>query len=517
MASRRLVVASALWGVACLLVLDIPAAAQELRVGVASHVTSLDVQEETSNAGAQFLYNIYDTLIEPEALSEIPKYGPGLALSWKRLGPTVTEFKLRPNVRMHDGGILEADDVAFSLNRVFRQQDPRFLGSHGRFFYNFDRVEVVDPLTVRIHTRKPEPLLEPLLAARNAGITSRKYVERLGLDKAALQPVGTGPYRVTAFTPNQLLAIERFDGHWGPKPPLDKITFRRIPEIAARITALVNKEVDFILSIPPDQEGPLRQRGDVKLVGVTWPMFHVYVVSMTHPATKDLRLRRALSLAIDRSLLVKSLWQGRGVAPTAHQFANYGPPYYQPDLRLIRYDPEAARRLIKESGYDGTPILLSYMATYYTYGDLAAQAVAAMWKAVGLNVKLQAVEGFNQTGAELMVRPWSNPMYYRDPMGAMDTHWSPRSWTVQRKWFTPEASPRWQALYETARFATNPQERAAAYRELMRVGEEELAGWILLYQPYESFAMRSDIQWQVPAGLRPYALAFRAGQIAIRP
>ena len=506
--------AVALRGLPCLLPLGVPLAeAQELRVGVASHVTSLDVQEEASNAGAQFLYCIYDTLIEPEALSEAPKYGPGLATSWKRLGPTVTEFKLRPNVRMHDGTILDAEDVAYSLNRVFRQQDPRFLSANGRFFYNFDRVEVVDALTVRIHTKKPEPLL----AARNAGITSRKHIEKVGLNAAARQPVGTGPYRVTAFMPDQELVVERFDEHWGPRAPLQKITFRRIPEIAARITALVNKEMDFILSIPPDQEAPLRQRGDVKLVGVTWPMFHVYVVSMTHPVTKNLKLRRALNLAIDRNLLVKSLWQGRGVAPTAHQFVNYGKPYYQPDLDLVRYDPEAAKRLVKESGYDGTPITLSYMATYYTYGDLAAQAVAEMWKAVGLTVRLQAVEGFNQTGTELMVRPWSNPMYYRDPMGAMDTHWSPRSWTVQRKWFTPEASPRWAPLYETARFATNPQERATAYRELLRVAEEELAGWILLYQPHESFAMRSDIQWQIPVGLRPYALAFRAGQIAFRP
>ena len=96
-------------------------------------------------------------------------------------------------------------------------------------------------------------------------------------------------------------------------------------------------------------------------------------------------------------------------------------------------------------------------------------------------------------------------------MGAFDTHWSNAGWPYRRNFFKPE-HPRWDGLYEKARFSTDVEERKQAYAELLQIGQDE-SGYILLYQPYESFAMRSDIEWKVPGNMRPYALTFRAGQI----
>jgi peptide/nickel transport system substrate-binding protein len=307
--------------------------------------------------------------------------------------------------------------------------------------------------------------------------------------------------------------LERFAEYWGEQAPLEKITFIKIPEIASRVTALVNKEVDFIVSIPPDQTPALENREDVKLVGVTWPMFHVYVINMTHPVTSNKKLRQAMKMAIDRQALVQGLWQGKGIAPKAHQFKEYGEPLYMPELELIKYDPEKAAQLVKESGYDGTPVLLTFLPHYYTYGNLAAQVVAEMWQQVGINVELKAIDRFGSDYSEIMIRPWSNPMYYPDPMGAYDTHWSKSSWVTVRNLFKPE-HPKWDDLYAKARFSTDVNERREAYAELLAVAEEE-AAYILLYQPYESFAMRSDIDWTIPINLRPYALSFRADQIQV--
>ena len=487
-----------------------PVAAQTLRVGVATHPPTLDPQKETGNDAAQFLYNIFDTLIERVPDATPLRFRPGLATSWTRVSPTVWELKLREGVKMHDGSTLTAEDVQFSLDRVFKKVDPRFASAQGRFFYNFSHVEVTGPLTVRIHTRVPEPLFEVLISARNAGITSRSHVERLGLDKAMLAPVGTGPYKVTRLTPNRETVLERHDAFWGEKAPLATIRYQRIPEVSARVTALANNEVDFIVSVPPDQERLIpTQRFTVK--GVVWPMFHVMVVKMTEGPTRDARIRQAMSLSVDREKLTTALWSGKGKAATAHQFPEYGAPLYIEGLRTIAYDPKRAAQLVKEAGYDGTPIKISYEPGYYLYFDLAAQAIQQMWQAIGLKVQIEQTERYDE--AKTFVRPWSNPMYYPDPMGAFDTHWSKASWTSTRGYFKPQ-HPQWDALYQQARFSLDAQVRKDAYRKLIEIGEQE-GGWILLYQPYEAFAMRSDVRWNIPTALRPYSLNFRAGQITV--
>jgi len=139
-----------------------------------------------------------------------------------------------------------------------------------------------------------------------------------------------------------------------------------------------------------------------------------------------------------------------------------------------------------------------------------------MWKKVGINVKLKQSEAFFGTSdhANVQMRPWSNPLYYPDPMGVFDTHWSANSWVTQRGLWKP-SNPAWSATYAQARFATDPVERQGAYRKLLEMADAE-SGWIMLYQPYEGYAMRDDLEWRIPTAQRPYELTFRAGQISVK-
>lgn len=508
MALVALALIAGLWGTAV-------AQVKELRVGLQSFddgTPGLD-SYHTTNAQTQMLNSIHDCLIEREPYSQPLKFLPALATSWKMIQPTVMEMKLRKGVKFHDGTTMSAEDVAFSLNRIWQRTRPQYDGAQGRFFYNFDRVEIVDPLTVRIHTKRPEPLIEVLLSDKCAGIVSKAHHDKVGFEKADLFPVGAGPYRVLSFKARHQLVLERFKDYWGEQPPLDKITFLHIPEISSRITALVNGEVDFIGNIPPDQASPLQNRKDIKLLDVVWPMFHVYAINMTHPVTGNKKLRQAMNLGINRELLVKGLWHGKGLVPKAHQFKEYGPPLYMPELVTVKYDPERAKQLVKESGYKGEPVVLTFLPHYYTYGNLAAQAIAEMWQKIGINVRLQNIDKYPSDLKEIMIRIWSNPMYYPDPMGAYDTHWSKAGWPYRRNFFKPE-HPKWDELYEKARFSTNVEERKQSYRALLEIAQDE-SGYILLYQPYESFAMRNHIEWKIPTNMRPYALTFRAGQIKV--
>lgn len=492
---------------AAAMLLASPSMAQELRVALSSMVTSLDAQQATGNDGAPILYLVYDTLIERDPEAVPLQYRPGLATAWHQVEPTIWEMTLREGVEMHDGNIMDAEDVAFTLNRMFRNEAPEFAGAWGRWFYNFNEVEVVDPLTVRIHTHREEPLFETLISARSAGITSRAHYEALGFDSARLAPVGTGPYRVTRFTSRDSATLERFEGHWGDAAPLDRIEFKLVSEVASRVTGLVNNEFDLVTNIPPDQASALAVPG-IETLGVTWPMFHVWVIRQTSGPAADPLVRRAMRLCTDREALVEGLWGGLGGVPHAHQFAEYGEPLYMPDLRLVRYDPEEARALLQEAGYDGAPIVAQFTQSYYLYGDLAAQVIQQQWAECGLNLELQQIEQYDYD--VLDIRAWSNPMYYPDPMGAMDTHWSKSSWTYTRNLWRP-SHPEWDATYETARFGTDVMTRRDAYRRLLELSEEE-SGWLLMYQPHELYGMREGISFEIPKTLRPYTLPLRAGQ-----
>lgn len=497
------------FAIAILLAALAPAApAQDLRVALATHVSGLDAQQETGNDGAPLLYLIYDTLIERDPYVVPLEFRPGLAVEWNQVAPTTWELKLREGVEMHDGTILDAEDVAFSLNRVFRNEAPEFSAAWGRWFYNFKEVEIVDPLTVRIHTYREEPLFETLLSDSAAGITSRQHYEENGFDAARLAPVGTGPYRVTEFVSRNRAVLERFEPHWGESAPFDRISFDLVPEVASRVTGVVNKEFDLVTNIPPDQAAALEVEG-VETLGVTWPMFHVWILRQSSGPTADAKVRRAMRLCTDREALVDGLWGGLGAVPKAHQFAEYGEPLYMPDLELEYYDPEEARALLAETDYDGEPIIAQFTQSYYLYGDLAAQAIQQQWVQCGLNLQLQQIEQYDDEA--LHIRAWSNPMYYPDPMGAMDTHWSTASWTYARGHWQP-SHPEWESTYEKARFATDVMERRDAYRRLLELSEEE-SGWLLLYQPHELYAMGENLDFEIPPTMRPYTLPLRAGQV----
>jgi len=481
-------------------------AASELRIALPTQISNFDVQNQTGNDSAPMLYQVYDTLIERDLYAKPLQFKPGLATEWKQIEPTVWELKLRQGVKMHDGTIMDADDVAFSLNRVFHHEDPEFFATWGRWYYNFTDVEVIDPATVRIHTVKPEPLFEILMSSRQGGITSKEHYDTLGFAEASLHPVGTGPYKVTEFVAGDKVVMERFADFWGEVAPFDKLTFQKVSEVASRVTGLVNGEFDLITNIPPDQEKALAVDG-IKTAGAVPPLLHVWVINMSVGATQDPLVRKAMRYCTDHQALVDGLWAGKAKVPTTLQYPEVA-DFYWPDLQLERYDPVEARRLLAEAGYKGEPVIAQFTKSYYLYGDLAAQVIQQQWKECGINLELQQIEKYDYSVANF--RAWSNPLYYPDPMGVMDTHWSKASSMYQEKLWQPQ-SPEWDTTYEVARFSTDPEARKSAYRKLLELSDAE-SGWIQLYQPYELYAMRDGLSFSIPPNDRPYVLPLRAGE-----
>jgi peptide/nickel transport system substrate-binding protein len=495
--------------------------AQELRVGVQNMAPWLDPGRDFSNVGSQFYVNTFEPLVGKDPSQAQSVWQPGLALSWKLISPKVMELKLRPGVTFQNGDKLTAEDVVFSLDRIIHASFPPYKVRQRDTLPNLAEVVAVDADTIRVSASRPEPLFETLMNTQQTMIVPKRYIMALtgkpdvledsDFEAFSLKPIGTGPYRMAEFVPNQRLVWERHDGYWGEKAPFRRIIVTRIPELSGRLTALKNGEVDIITNVPPDQLSVLQSDAKLKVEGLVTPLFHVVIYNTQNPKMQDPRLRRALSLAIDRNTLNEALWQGRAVVPSSHTYPQFG-PLYMPDLQTFEYNPAEAKKLLKEAGYDGFPIRFDTAAAYYTNGLLAAQAIQEMWAGVGVKMELHVDDKWTGGDADMMARNWSNPMYFPDPTGSFGIMWAPTGNSATEGRFKPEAE--YGAMWDRFRYSTDLAIRKAAYAELMDYIRRD-PPVLPLYQPYESWGMRRAVGWRPLPGHIPYVLDFRAGRISI--
>ncbi len=199
------------------------AAAQTATIAVGAPVTSIDPhyhQLSPNNAVADI---IFDRLVNNDAQS---RNIPGLALEWRAVEPTVWEFKLRPNVRFHNGNPFTAEDVAFTLSRL--PNVPNSPSSFAAYARTMSRVEIVDPLTIRFHTPQPYPLLP--LDMTNVRIVDRETVEGATTEdfNSLRVAMGTGPYRAAAHRNGDRIEFERWDGYWGERAPFQRVNYRMV-------------------------------------------------------------------------------------------------------------------------------------------------------------------------------------------------------------------------------------------------------------------------------------------------
>lgn len=484
----------------------------------------LEPSENTGNVDVRATYSVFDTLIRRDFSVEgggNETLKPSLAESWRRLTPNVLELKLRRGVKFHNGEEFTADDVVFTFSPERLTGKNAVIPEGRRYFGHVEEVQKIDPYTVRFVTSKPDIVLEQRLATYSAWIVNRKqwmqfktddpkWMQR-ALREVRWNPVGTGPLKFKEFKKDQFLAFTAHDSHFTGKPAFKSLTFREVPELSTRIAGLVSGEFDIAVDITPDQIPVIERYKDIEARSVVLENSHVVVFNTNAPSLKDKRLRQALSLAIDRKKLRDALWLGRNYTPNGHQLKSFG-PMYDASRKGYVYDPERARRLVKESGYDGRAISLRMIPNYYLNGIEAAQILLEMWKAVGVNVKLDLVDNFKQVRARgIEMHMWSNTYRLPDPSGGLIILYGPGS-GMQRSykfWTAPEA---FNAAAEIVDTSENMTERAAAFHRMLDIFEDEMPITIL-YNPLYTYATKKRLDW------KPYPILymdFRADVFRIR-
>ena len=379
----------------------LPAAAQELKIGLKTEPSSLDPQYHNLGPNNQIASHMFDPLVAKDP-KQLPV--PGLATSWKPISDTVWEFKLRDGVKFHDGSPFTAEDVVFTFERAAKV--PNSPSPFTLITRQMTKLEIVDPLTLRIHTAAAAPLLPldlsglPILSRTAAaggapeGKTTAEFNRGEGL-------VGTGPFKFVEWQRGAQLVMARNDAYWGPKAAWTKVTFRPLTNAAARVAALLAGDVDLIEDPPTSDLARLRKEPKLALSeAVSSRVIYIAMDQFAEPTPgipntegknplKDKRVRQALSQAIDRKGIVDKIMEG--VALPAGDFLPSPAFGTAKDTQPDKFDAAAAKKLLADAGYpNGFSITLGTPNGRYINDLKMAQAVAAMWSRIGVKTEVEA-------------------------------------------------------------------------------------------------------------------------------
>jgi peptide/nickel transport system substrate-binding protein len=459
------------------------AQAKQIIISQPADAITMDPAKSTLTLNVTYFYNLFDTLTHWDASLKLQ---PALATTWKQVSDTVYEFRLRSGVTFHDGAPFGAEDVKATLDRLI--VPGKTVVQSG--FATISGVEILNPQTVRIVTKMPDPLLVSRLAQMGAQICPARLVRSdEGLAELARKPIGTGAYRFVEWTKDDKLVMEAYRGWWGwagKTPAIDRVIWKPIPDEFARMSALQKGEVDIVTNVPPDQIKEIRERRNTQILSVPGTRTVAFWMNTNQPPLSDKRVRQALHYAMDLEGIVKGLFSGHG-KPFSGVLADtdFG---YNPTLKPYPYDVARAKRLLAEAGYPGGIDITLYAG----YGTMVndkqlLEVMADMWSHAGIRAKVQMMEMSQRQkmnnerslppNSALLITPQSTLL---DADGSNWRMFHPNGFGG-KYWAGNQPGQPFHDLMEQARVSLDPNKRKALYAETTRILHEEKP-WLELFQ-----------------------------------
>ena len=361
-----------------------PAADRATTVVVAqgSDVLTLDPMLDTSPISLNVFRNIFDALTRIAADGSVT---PLLAESWTASEDTKTwEFKIRSNVKFHNGQPLTVEDVVWSYQRLAAETK-----SPVRTYINkVKSVEASGPDKVKFTLSEPFAPFDRQVSL--ISILPKQAFEQIGAAKFAVEPVGSGPFKVVRWTKDDHIELAAFEQYWGGAPKFKTLIFRPVPSATTRAAALISGELDVVPILPPALVDTLSSRKGLRVEKVSSNKVVYLGFDVKNRALSDVRIRQAIDLAINRNILTSRLLRGLG-KPSGQVVApvTFG---YSPDIKPTEFNPARAKELVAASGYKGEKIVLQYPNNNLAFGEEVAQAIANYLGQVGINVELQGME-----------------------------------------------------------------------------------------------------------------------------
>ncbi len=383
------------------LALAAPAQAQTLRWAAQNDILTLDPHSQNHATTIAILMHAYEGLTRYSATYQVE---PALATKWTYISPTQVRFDLRKGVKFHDGSPFTADDVIFSFNRIKQPQ-----GTLQIYVTGITDIKKVDDHTVDFMLAGPNPILlrniidfrimSKAWAEKNKSLNVQDYKAKEE-SFASRHVMGTGPYRIVSWQPEQRIMMARNEAWWDkPTGNVMQVVYTPIKAESTRVAALLSGDVDMLTDIPTQDVA--RLRSDKALKVVEGPEVRTIFLAPDMGSSelkyssvkgknpfKDKRVRQALSMAIDREAIRRSTMSGLSI-PAGLMVAP-GVNGYTKELDTpVKADAAAARKLLTEAGYpDGFEVRLNCPNNRYVNDEKICQAITAMWAKIGVKAQL---------------------------------------------------------------------------------------------------------------------------------
>jgi len=356
------------------------AARTDLVIGMPLEPPHLDPTAGAAAAIREITYaNIFEGLTRIGPNGEVL---PDLAESWTLSDDgRVYTFKLHTGVKFHDGAAFSADDVKFSLDRAMA---PDSQNAQKQLFAAIDTVEVVDPATVKVTLKHPQGSFLYNMGWGDAVIMSPKSA---ATNKE--KPIGTGPFRFQDWVKGSSVTLVKSDSYWGEPAHFDKAEFRFIPDAAAAVPAMLSGDVQAFPFFPPDAVAQVKDDPNLKVVVGATEGETILAMNNKKPPLDQLKVRQAVSYALDRKAIIDGASAGLGVPIGSHMSPSNKD--YVDLTGVYPHDPARAKELLKEAGLEN-----GFKATLKLpppeYARLGGEIVASELRDVGIDLEIIPVE-----------------------------------------------------------------------------------------------------------------------------
>ena len=355
----------------------------------------------------------------------------------------------------------------------------------------FINAEVVDDHTLAVNFEEPAGYAMSVLA-RGSYVVPPKYYQEVGTDGFSASPVGTGPYQFVEWVKDDHVTFEASTEYWGDTPKLDRITWRVIPELPARVAALEAGEVHLISNVAPGSRDQIRNNSDLELISAPGlRMFATFFeMRLDDYPVADAKVRRALNYAVDKQGLV-ALFEG-DAAPLHGQYLTSAVLGYNPNVDPFHYDPDKAKQLLAEAGYsDGFEMTLKYTIGRYPLDREMGEAVAGYLEAVGITVEQIPLEigEFNRQHSE---EETMGPAWQWGLLLPADPHRTLNLFRPETFFARYPDNPKIAELLDAGKAETDPDKREAIYHELLQIWNDDPLG-IYLIVPNDLYAARTTV------------------------
>lgn len=466
-----------------------------LVVGIRNSILTLDPAMHRDRETETVIRNMFDGLVTRTTKNEII---PEIAESWEQLSPTEYIFKIRQGITFHNGEALNAEDVVFTFDRltsegaVDGETSPRkgLLGTLGR-------VEKVDDYTVKFILSEPWPILLAMLPHQQ--IVPKDYIEEHGNQYFAEHPVGAGPFKFVSGNLSEEIVMDRFEEYYGGAAdlppvgpaPAKQVVFKIIPEASSRIAALQSGEVQIIQEVPAHMVDTLKSDSGVQVKTCPGTRVHFAAMNTSKAPFDDVRVRQAMNYAVDMEKIVNTILGGYGEAlpgpllPEA--FA------YNTKLKAYGYDPEKAKQLLKEAGYEnGFQLVIDCRDDKKEISD----AIASQLKEIGIDASVRVWDWgvlrplIMDGERKMVVTDWGNSTL--DPYDIMD----PQFKTKDRGNYAIYSNARVDQLLTDGATELDTEKRISMYKEAQQIIYDE-APWIFGYGTDMVEACRDNVDnWE---------------------